>query len=345
MLHIGYFFEYNCGDDAFMKVFKYLHYKYYPDYMLTFKTGLDPTHKYDMITLGGGDVLNGYFIQELEKDNNSQVNAISVGVPYEAYFDKLDRFKSIYIRNSRDLEILQKNYPEKPIVYFPDLAFLLKRCVKLEDYNFDKTRFKVGLCMTRTFYHPKYNTEYISFVQTMVKLIHNLLDKGLQVYLVPFGINKTKRKENDIILIKHLKSFFSDNDDVINTATLDFYDREDYVMITYNILNNLDFCVCSRYHAHIFNTSLGKPFVSYTSSRKCKEYMKEMGLSDLLIEIRTNEIDLPCEYDANRLIKFVNEKLEKKEEIQKRIQTVSTNISSKMDKFIDYWLEMIKNQS
>lgn len=345
ILHIGYFNEYNCGDDAFVKAFKYLHYKYYPNYRLSFRTWLNENEKYDMITLGGGDVLNEYFIKTLEKNKTLEVNAVSVGVPYQSYFDKLDRFKSLCIRNSRDLEILQKYYPEKQIVYFPDLAFLLKRFIKLQDYNFDKTRFKIGLCLTRTFFHPKYVSEYISFVKTIVKLINNLLEKGYQIYLIPFGINKTKFKENDIILIKHLKSFFVNDNDVINVTTLDFYDRENYVTITYNLLNNVDFCICSRFHAHIFNTSLGKPFVSYTSSRKCKEYMKEMGLSDLLIEIRTNEIDLPCEYDYNKLITFANEKIDKKEDIEKRIKKLSDEINNKMDNFIDYWQTLIKNNT
>src|SRR5579864_4509104 len=86
--HYGYFNHFNCGDDAFQLIFKYLHKKFYPHFEIEFtdvcKDG------YDLTTIGGGDVINKYFMSQIKSDQN--VIAVGVGIPYvseEHYLEKL----------------------------------------------------------------------------------------------------------------------------------------------------------------------------------------------------------------------------------------------------------------
>lgn len=347
LLHIGYFNEYNCGDDAFAFIFKYLNYKYYPDVDIVLKTGYDGNYtktKYDMITIGGGDIINNYFLDKIQDiPSDITINALSVGIPYTSCFNKLDKIDTLYIRNSLDLGELKKLYPNKQIVYFPDLAFLLKSIITPIDYGFDKSKFKIGICLTRTFFNDKYRDEYISFVHCMKDCIFKLLELGYIVYLIPFGTHIRKVSENDMILMKHIKHFFLDNDNLVNTADLDFFDRNDNVRVTYSLINNMDFCICSRFHAHIFCTALTVPFISYSSSRKCGEYMKEMKLDDLLMKIQTNSIDLPCNFDSTKLLEFALSKIRIQDEIKNRLTILSKDITDKMDGFINYWLNLVNN--
>ena len=89
--------EYNCGDDAFMEVFKYLYlgtphkYKFSDRYLFGQKT--------DICVLGGGDVINDYFVKSIPDNVNSI--AVGVGIPYDEFIPMLKRFCAVYLRNKK----------------------------------------------------------------------------------------------------------------------------------------------------------------------------------------------------------------------------------------------------
>lgn len=56
LVHYGYFHELNCGDDMFMKIFQYLHKKYYPYYCVNYSNNCD--EKSDLFVIGGGMLLH-----------------------------------------------------------------------------------------------------------------------------------------------------------------------------------------------------------------------------------------------------------------------------------------------
>ena len=99
----GYYSKFNCGDDAFKIVFK--------EY---FKNNNKNNHKidfynpsninnlfsyfYDEIIIGGGDIVNSYFINPLLKFNitNIPIKAISIGIPYLDNIHYLNYFDKSY---------------------------------------------------------------------------------------------------------------------------------------------------------------------------------------------------------------------------------------------------------
>ena len=60
-----------------------------------------------------------------------------------------------------------------------------------------------------------------------------------------------------------------------------------------DIMTNLDFALCMRYHAHIFCTVAGTPFMSISSTRKTRSYMKQSGLSRYQYEIELDGYGTP----------------------------------------------------
>ena len=55
-----------------------------------------------------------------------------------------------------------------------------------------------------------------------------------------------------------------------------------------DIMTDLDFAVCMRYHSHVFCTVAGTPFMSISSTRKTSSYMKQAGLSRYQYRIPLN---------------------------------------------------------
>jgi hypothetical protein len=80
IVHYGYLGKFNCGDDAFVDVFKYLHKKYYPHCEITYRYECSAND--DLVILGGGDVINPYFVDKIKHCKTKNVIAVGIGLPY-----------------------------------------------------------------------------------------------------------------------------------------------------------------------------------------------------------------------------------------------------------------------
>ena len=131
---IGYYGHYNFGDEQYKLSFKklfndYLVVKYTLDFIDCDKIVNENFKKNDVIILGGGDILNDYFldtINEKFKDLDNKIIAISVGLPFVNIFftNKLNIIDYIFIRTTQDLNILKRYYGNN-VGYLPDLSFVL----------------------------------------------------------------------------------------------------------------------------------------------------------------------------------------------------------------------------
>jgi hypothetical protein len=52
-----------------------------------------------------------------------------------------------------------------------------------------------------------------------------------------------------------------------------------------DLMTDLDFAICMRYHSHVFCTVAGTPFMSISSTRKTRSFVKQAGLSRYQYEI------------------------------------------------------------
>ena len=128
---VGYYDHANAGDEQYKNTFSYL----INTVLNTGNTGntgncnyemvfidCDKIYQYnanggintnDIIIVGGGDVLNNYFLDKVIDVFNGKSNniyAISVGVPYTSVIrsGKLKVFNSIYVRSYQDLNTLKE---------------------------------------------------------------------------------------------------------------------------------------------------------------------------------------------------------------------------------------------
>lgn len=119
--HKGYFNEWNCGDDAFVLVFKYLN-KIYPHYTAIFNSNSNANN--NLVVYGGGDIINHYFLKNVSKNDI----AFGIGIPYLSLIDELKKFKICYLRNYNDYLNYKDIYNVR---YIPDLVWLLPKIYPL----------------------------------------------------------------------------------------------------------------------------------------------------------------------------------------------------------------------
>ena len=297
--HVGYFGAQNSGDDAFMYVFRYLQETYYPHATIEFVSPQQQCEREAHLTLlGGGDVINDYFAG----DNIPPADvAVGVGVPYEEFFPLATRFKHIFTRNQSDVTQL-KNVPgAPPVEYFPDLCFLLPRIFPASTVGSTATTAPVmGISVLRTYYHPDYPSLYEEYVAATALWMDLLLEAegNLTLCLLPFGINRNKPAENDLLTCQDILERVKEK-----WRVQVFHFKE--VPELYRKIQELSFVVCARFHSHVFSAAAQIPFVSVTCGRKCKQFMAQMKRTEYMFELEANEVDLPININVSALGHFI----------------------------------------
>ena len=135
---IGYYQHKNIGDEQYKITFEYLikYILHIENYTLTFidcdtlKLNNVLINDNDIIIVGGGDVLNNYFLDtiiDFFKTKQNKLYSISTGIPYTDILNspKLEIFSKIFLRSTKDIITLQKKFPKIEVHYIPDLSYLL----------------------------------------------------------------------------------------------------------------------------------------------------------------------------------------------------------------------------
>lgn len=373
--HIGYFYEWNCGDDAFMIVFEYLQQKHYPSIKIVFRNTfasdiyLPSIIPRELTIVGGGDIINPFFLDKLIK-SRTNMWAVGVGTPYSSYFSYINFFDQCFSRNQQDVERFKELYsPATRFHYIPDLAFFLSD-IFLNDECFlqplesfmDKlglvhvkhlsnnhhlssgVRYCIGFCLTRTVFADGYEDNYITFVRSIISIIQFILQNlpDCAIFLIPFCIATNKYNENDCILNKHVKEFFLNNPRIIDIYTQDeSYDRNVYVAQTFEWIKRMDMVVVQRFHSHVFSLANHIPFVSITSSRKCIKFCRQYKLEDYLIRLPVNEKDAPKAVPIEMVCqKFINV-WQKRDQVRERLQKIHSSIMEDLYNFENEWADRI----
>ena len=218
---IGYYNHCNVGDEQYKHSIKILfstylpkEYKYTIDFYDCDKINSVQFLESDIIIVGGGDVLNSYFINKIyDKFNNKNnlIIALSVGIPYINMLvenEKLHIIDYIFLRTSVDIEMFYKYIGKDRVFYLPDLSILLtkndyKNINVVDKYNL-KNKKVATFCLSRNIYNEKYEIEYYSVIYNISKFVEYLIDLDYHILFLPFN---TKNKdgtlnlsENDVLI-------------------------------------------------------------------------------------------------------------------------------------------------
>lgn len=348
---IGYYNHYNAGDEqykiSFLQILNtYLNSEYSCDFLDCDHIHNKHFDERDIIILGGGDVLNNYFLDKIYKrfiNTNNLILAVSVGLPYVETLitsDKLNIISYIFLRTTFDLNIFKKYFFEDRIFYLPDISLILNqpsqiitsKTIKDENNiinnyiekleNVKKTnKHIVVLSLSRHIYNKNYITNYNNIITKLSQFCKFLINLNYHIVFLPFNTSSINTNENDIIIHNDILININNNDNITfindNLCTNDIL----------SIFKLADLSIPMRFHACLFSIYTNTPIIPIYTTRKIKNLLNELEW-EYKYDLDKNEKDIPLDLDLNHLL-YMYKQLQKDKNIQTRLNYINNNILNK----------------
>lgn len=279
ILICGYYNRHNYGDDVFVDVLS----RQWKEHTLVFKNletvEPDDVKAADLIVLGGGDLLQEYFITRIEQRilpyKNCPIYAVGVSMPFASVLEygRLDMIDQFWCRFRSDVKTLEARFGVGNVHYIPDLALLSP----LPTRKLFKERKKIGLCLSMSLAR--------GFQEIIIPQIRNLVERLLVMGFEPHWLafndeaGADGAHESDVALYNLLP---------LGTRRHLFLHHGPQLIPA---LVEMDILIASRFHAHVFGYLAGIPTISLVLTRKVEQWNLDHGWEK-------NAIILPrkCQY-------------------------------------------------
>jgi len=317
---IGYFEHSNTGDEQYKLTFNYFLNKYLPntftiEYINCDKLLLYKFQESDIIILGGGDVLNNYFLDQLIIKFNGKSNkilAVSVGMPYTTILDtnKLNIIDYIFIRTKQDLSLFENSkvfYMSDMSRYIQEITEITKNKETINEYKKIIKKLKhikksgkkiISFSLNRHIYNVNNTENYDKIILSFVRFIEYLLKYDYHVIFIPYNTN-TLDDENDILIHNDIYNMIDYTECVTNV---------DFTLSSSEILEIYDHVYINipmRYHSCLYSIYKNVIMLPIFTTRKIKNLLLDINWNDKY-ELHTNTNDIPLFMDYYLLINKFN---------------------------------------
>ena len=310
---IGYYGHFNSGDEQYKTSIKIFLKKYLNVYDSTFEFYDCDKIKYylfndsDIIILGGGDVINYYFLNTIYdkfKDKQNIIIALSVGIPYLNIIlesEKINRINYFFLRSKIDIDMLRNTIGTRRVFYLPDLSILLFDKLSALTKVKKNTTKNVLFCLSRHIYNKDSLNQYYNVIYNLAKFIEYLINDGYHIIFLPFNTkmvnDKMSENENDVLIGNDIIGLIDKS--LVNKVTnikktLDHNEISEF----YNIS---DFCVPMRFHAALFSIYHKVPFLPIFTTRKMQNLVDEIKW-DFFYKLPLNNKCIPINLDHHQLL-------------------------------------------
>src|SRR5581483_9650132 len=266
MVHIfGWFNKSNCGDESYKLSLPLI----FPN--INFKFINQINEPMETCILGGGNIIAEPFLTPL-KNTTCKKYALSVSAlnkNSKENLEQLKEFEAIYVRDNKSLSILNSfNINAK---YISDFAFTLKS----NEENGRELLSKFKLCEKKVIVvinaHMAITNnpnDLINF-EKMANAIATILDNiNASFIFLPFCLSQP---HDDRVTNAWVSAKCKKWDK--NIIIYDYYTSQEVL----NLFSVVDCVISSRYHASIFSTIAGKPFIDITHHDKNLTYLQEIN--------------------------------------------------------------------
>lgn len=374
---IGYYEHNNIGDDQYIETFQYVlnNLKLNKAHTFVF-VDCDTLPNFDVvesdiIIIGGGDILNHYFLDIINtkfKGRNNKIIAVSVGMPYIDILvntNKLEILDAIFVRTLQDFDTFRCLYSDERVFYLPDISLFMNKInhtviskpTTFLNVKSKLTRWKNDGCKTVVFslnrhiYSNETTKIYSSIVDEFVFIIKWLLFKGCKICFLPFNTatndvnnnNIPVNNENDVlfhndicsILFKDLPNNYIPN--ILNIQTrltpCETYELFDYFHIS----------IPMRFHATLFSVYKKIPFLPVFTTKKIRNLLLDIEYK-YKYELEVDHKDMPINISSSTLKEKISEVLCKFNEIHHLLNNVCDKLELDMSNNIPMLLYIIKNK-
>lgn len=351
---LGYYDRCNLGDEMFKHVLTNWLYDYSIEFINPDDCTNDNFADTKVVLVGGGDLINEYFLQSINNLIRNirykiPVYAISIGIPYPKMikWGYLDIFDYIIYRNDIDTPALLDWYPQNRIHYSPDLGFgLVKMQCPIAKLVVPPNIKKIGVFLSRTILNNYDFTSYENMIDKIAqflasiasikdesqkicnKIMRRQLQPKYEIMLIPFCTSENINEDDRIIN----QNVFDKINKYGNYKNIKLSNEKLEISTIIPFFKQFHLNICTRFHSHIFSLIAGIPFLSLATTRKVKSLLFYHNLQDYLINIKTNsEWENPVSFDIKLAIKKFYNLEEHYDTVQSDIMNI-TNCNKKLAK-------------
>jgi hypothetical protein len=352
---IGYYDHSNLGDEQYKTAFNNILYHYFNDTVDIEYIDCDRLSHYtfsteDVIVLGGGDILNDYFMDKIIATFNNKLNkviAISTGLPFTPILtntDKLYIIDYLFIRTKQDIELFSNYFNPTRIFYIPDISYVnidnakkTKNKIINDLLKVKKTGRKIVTVSLSQ--HIESSPNYNDIVNSLVNLMKYLVTFNFHVILLPYNTNSQNNNENDIILhteIYNRISNYNITNNITNIkTTLDIKD-------VLNIYDYVDYNISMRFHGFLLGIYKGVPSLPIYSTRKIENLIADINYP-IFYKLPVNDSFQPTECKIENMITSFSKLIDTRTEILNVISDYNGTIFTDLYKSLDIFYKLIHN--
>lgn len=342
---VGYYNHSNAGDEQYKRSFKKLFTEHLsiPSEIVILDCDVVCDTNFnedDLIVLGGGDVLNDYFLDKLIAKFTGKCNkiiAISVGTPFLSIVkttNKLDIIDYFFIRTLQDYDLFCDYFSKERVCYIPDLSVILPAsnensgarevCERLNNIRAEGKQI-ITFAFTSDILNTRFPVEASKVIGGLIEFTSQLVEMGYHIVFVPFNCNPNNPNENDNNIHNDIICDFSKK---IQDTSFTVIKTQLHESDIFDIVSRCDYVIPMRFHACLFALYNRIPFMPIFTSRKVQNLLLDVKWNHGY-KLTTNEYNVPVNFDSQlALSRFLGLKKsavllkEKKfNDIEKQLQT------------------------
>jgi hypothetical protein len=231
---------------------------------------------YHQIIVGGGDVINAYFMEQVKPVLSSYtgpVYAFSVGIPYKSDVHYLDMFDHVVTRSTGDFELASTYLGSSNVTCMPDVGFTHPFTAK----SLASDCLEVGVCLA-TPVVDRYPTFVQALAIAMETFVNEHPKRPVKYHFFLFNTHQSD-KECDIVAVQQVLSACSS--DIRDMCVVRNEVNGAHAMLS--VLSSMKFVMCMRYHSLVFAVKSQAPSIVLATTPKINRLAKDLNHPDALI--------------------------------------------------------------
>lgn len=274
---LGWYNHGNIGDESYKISFPTL----FPNQKFSFGDVRSLSAEADCVCLGGGDILNEFYVKKLLAIPAKRRIAVSISSNINSPLPLLAKLDQIVVRDARSVKFLSGHGIS--CSYMPDVSTILKGnpvrgqqiLTKMyRDEGLDLYQRRVGVVFNAHLCSGKSDMlarDHVTFNKVVNDLGKVMDDTAASFVFFPMSTSMPHDDRVTNAFLANRCKFWNKN--------LVIYDRLS-VQDTLDLISCFDAVLSSRLHASIFSLTSGVPFLDLTHHDKNKCFLETIGMED-----------------------------------------------------------------